>query len=335
MEKILTVSIAAYNVEKYIRKTLDSLLVDNIDDLEILVEDDGGTDSTADIVNEYEKKYPGIVKLVHKKNGGYGSTINKSIDLAKGKYFKQLDGDDWYDSDNFAKFLDILRTVDTDVVYTPYKEFREVSGEYRFKDFFDGELNKKYKIKDVILEANHYLNMYTLCYKTQMLKSNNIQLLENCFYTDTLYAMYPVAIAEDIFITHNPIYIYRLEREGQSVSLEGHIKHYKDHVRVCNNIIDFYNEKKKYIDSNKNTYFLDYTMKHTARTITEFYMVLDTNKENLKSIKDFDKLVLEKNKIIHDKIGNQSKIIRLLRMANYNYYIYKLCHIMKMAKLKR
>lgn len=55
MNKILTISIAGYNVEKYISKTLDSLLINNIEDLEILVEDDGGTDSTANIVNEYEK----------------------------------------------------------------------------------------------------------------------------------------------------------------------------------------------------------------------------------------------------------------------------------------
>ena len=111
MNKILTVSIAAYNVEKYIQNALESLLVNNIDDLEILVEDDGGTDNTANIVKEYEKKYPGIVKLVQKENGGYGSTINKSIELAQGKYFKQLDGDDWYDSENFEKLLKLLRTI--------------------------------------------------------------------------------------------------------------------------------------------------------------------------------------------------------------------------------
>ena len=107
MEKILTVSIAAYNVQNYIKKTLDSLLVGKIDDLEILVEDDGGTDNTINIVKEYEKKYPNVVKLIHKENGGYGSTINKSIEIASGRYFKQLDGDDWYDSENFTDFLNI------------------------------------------------------------------------------------------------------------------------------------------------------------------------------------------------------------------------------------
>ena len=57
MSKILTISVAAYNVENYISNTLESLLVDDIDDIEILVEDDGGIDNTANIVKEYEEKY--------------------------------------------------------------------------------------------------------------------------------------------------------------------------------------------------------------------------------------------------------------------------------------
>ena len=68
MNKILTVSIAAYNVEEFIENTLNSLLIDNIEDLEILVQDDGGNDRTKEIVEEYEKKYPDIIKLVHKEN---------------------------------------------------------------------------------------------------------------------------------------------------------------------------------------------------------------------------------------------------------------------------
>ena len=56
MSKILTISVAAYNVENYISNTLESLLVDDIDDIEILVEDDGGIDNTANIVKEYEEK---------------------------------------------------------------------------------------------------------------------------------------------------------------------------------------------------------------------------------------------------------------------------------------
>ena len=238
MSKILTISVAAYNVENYISNTLESLLVDDIDDIEILVEDDGGIDNTANIVKEYEEKYPNVVKLIHKENGGYGSTINKSLEIATGKYFKQLDGDDWYDSNNFKKFLELLRNIDTDVVYTPYKEFYENKKKYILKDFFSNKFEKEYDIEDIILEATHHLNMYTVCYKTEILKKSKLKLLEKCFYTDTQYAMYPIASANTIYITHYPIYVYRLGNEGQSVSLNGAIKHYQDHIKVSKDIIN-------------------------------------------------------------------------------------------------
>ena len=95
MDKILTVSVAAYNVEKFIRNTLDSCIAEEImTDLEVLVVDDGATDATAEIVREYEDKYPQTFRLIHKENGGYGTTVNRSMQEASGKYFRLLDGED-------------------------------------------------------------------------------------------------------------------------------------------------------------------------------------------------------------------------------------------------
>ncbi len=106
MEKLLTISIAAYNVEGYIRNTLDSLIVPEIlDKLEVFIVDDGGNDNTLQIAREYESKYPETFHAVHKENGGYGSTVNYSIAHATGKYFKLLDGDDWYLSRNLKRLI--------------------------------------------------------------------------------------------------------------------------------------------------------------------------------------------------------------------------------------
>ena len=100
MNKILTISIAAYNVENFIKKALDSLLgVNNAKDIEILVEDDGGTDNTANIVIEYEEKYPDIVKLIHKENGGLSDARNVGIENATGEYIQFIDSDDFVEKD--------------------------------------------------------------------------------------------------------------------------------------------------------------------------------------------------------------------------------------------
>src|SRR5699024_12690371 len=95
MEKILTVTIPSYNVEKYLRQTLDSFLAEEIlEEIEILIVDDGYKDKTAAIGKEYEKNYPGTSRGISKENGGHGSTINRGQPEAKRQHFKVVDGDD-------------------------------------------------------------------------------------------------------------------------------------------------------------------------------------------------------------------------------------------------
>ncbi len=83
MEKILSVSVAAYNVQEFIRTNLDSFVNSEVrEDIEVLVTDDGSKDETPNIVSEYETKYPGVVKLIKQKNAGPGSTVNSGINHA-------------------------------------------------------------------------------------------------------------------------------------------------------------------------------------------------------------------------------------------------------------
>ena len=78
-----------YNVGQYVEETLKSVLHQSFKNYEIICLNDGSTDGTLDIAKKYEKLYPDVYRTFHKENGGYGSTINKSIELARGKYFKQ------------------------------------------------------------------------------------------------------------------------------------------------------------------------------------------------------------------------------------------------------
>ena len=104
MEKILTVSIAAYNVYNYLNETLTPFLgVKGNDRLEVLIIDDGATDGTLELALEYQEKYPNVFRVIHKENGGWGSTVTTGILNATGKYFKLLDGDDYYNKDSEMK----------------------------------------------------------------------------------------------------------------------------------------------------------------------------------------------------------------------------------------
>lgn len=103
---VLTVVVPAYNVSKYLGKCLKSLLNHrNAGKMEILVINDGSTDDTLQIAKLYEEKMNGIVRVIDKPNGGHGSTINRGIQEASGKYFKLVDGDDWVDSESLAQLI--------------------------------------------------------------------------------------------------------------------------------------------------------------------------------------------------------------------------------------
>ncbi len=240
MAKILTVSIAAYNVEKFVSKAVDSIVLSNaLNDIEILIENDGSTDNTKAIGELYQKKYPESVKLINKKNGGYGSTINCSIKEASGKYFKQLDGDDWFETENLVDYINLLKKTDADWVITPFSMYYEDTKLTKNMDLTSYIDEGFYDVNNI--EFKEYVNMHSSTFRTQLLKGMPYKIRENCFYTDLEYLLYPLKFVKNVYISKIPIYVYRFGREGQSVSIEGICKHYKEHEMVLYDLINYYN----------------------------------------------------------------------------------------------
>ena len=107
--KLLSIAIPCYNSENYMRKCIDSLLPGG-DEVEILIVDDGSAkDRTAEIADEYEKKYPGICRAIHQENGGHGAAVNAGLAAAEGIYFKVVDSDDWVNEEAYQEVLGVLR----------------------------------------------------------------------------------------------------------------------------------------------------------------------------------------------------------------------------------
>ena len=105
-KKVLTVTVPSYNVEEFLEECLDSFVCPEImDDIEVLIVNDGSTDSTAEIGRRYEEEWPGTFRLITKENGGHGSTINRGVEEASGEYFKVVDGDDWVNRKAFVKLV--------------------------------------------------------------------------------------------------------------------------------------------------------------------------------------------------------------------------------------
>ena len=119
---LLTIGIPAYNVELYIEDTVLSIAKSkNHDKLEILIINDGSSDQTLEIANRLAKEHS-CIKVIDKPNGGHGSAINAALKNATGRYFRLLDGDDWFDTNEFDCYLKKLETETADIVFTDLVE---------------------------------------------------------------------------------------------------------------------------------------------------------------------------------------------------------------------
>ena len=108
--KLLSIAIPCYNSQDYMDKAVASLLPGG-EETEILIVDDGSGDRTAEIADDYARRYPGIVRAIHQENGGHGNAVMTGLKNASGLYFKVVDSDDWADAEAYPKILEILRSL--------------------------------------------------------------------------------------------------------------------------------------------------------------------------------------------------------------------------------
>ena len=317
--KVLTISIAAYNVEKYINKALDSLIDDEIlNKIEVIVVDDGSTDDTLSLIKEYELKYPDTFNIVSKENAGYGSTVNYSIKNASGKYFKLLDGDDWYDTDGLKSLIYELEQTDVDIVFNLFNKI--INGKIISGIGFDNKyFCREFGIEE--LDINEGIPMHSVTYKTSVLKESGLLLKERKFYTDNYYVSIPLTRVNTVKFLNFPVYNYRLGLSGQTMNRAVNIKHIDDLKEISLDLIDYFSK----IDTSCKSYI--YLCTRIAATCTDYFAALLTlpiSKESLVQIKEFDYKVKQKSKTLYDRMATldrkAARTLRIVRKYNYNLY---------------
>ena len=317
MPKILTVSVAAYNMDKYLDECLESMAIPEIvDDLEVFVIDDGGTDRSLEIAQSYADKYPGTFIPVHKENGGWGSTVNYSMQHATGKYFKILDGDDWFDKDGFVRLVHMLKTSEADVITSGF--YFAMGNARKLEKGYEGVDHKIRKIQEVIHDLP-VLKLPELCYRTEILMSSSLKLPEHMFYCDLYYQTIPFVFAQSIQSLGCPVVIYRIGREGQSVSVSSKLKHQDEYVSICKDLIDFMSKLDKTQVEN-----YPYLVKRMATTYRGTFSVLrlnPINKGSLRKIKQLEDYLKKNLKDVYSyTMLHGGKYMWLLRKSNYLSY---------------
>ena len=315
-EKLLTISVAAYNVEEYLENALNHIeLQEWLDRLEVFIIDDGGSDNSLYIAQRYEEKYPKTFHAVHKENGGYGSTVAYSIDNATGKYFKILDGDDWFNEQGLRDVLSILETCTEDVIVTDY---------YRGPSPNNMSLISCKHIDKEIVDVKNYdpavpHGMWALFYKTEVLKKTGIVFPSHTFYTDQLYATLPFANAKRILFIKTPVYCYRFGRSEQSTSRISRIKHFEEMLRVCDLLYGFFETNKR----DNNQYLLSRTAQYYLGAVRTM-LLFPVNTKNKKRIIEYER----RNQQMHPEIYYAAemkgtlfaKYISIMRKTGYKLY---------------
>ena len=207
---LLTVVIPVYNVEKYLKRCIESILIQEWKNYDILLVDDGSTDSSPQICDDYAKVYD-FISVIHKKNGGLSEARNTGISHAKGDYVYFPDSDDWLEPQTFKELADVLESQEFDIV-SFNREF--VKGE---EDTIvsDPLVTQVYEGKDAFVQMlkHSYITGFAndKIYKKSLFIDNNISFPKGKYYEDlgTNYKLF--LSAKNVFATNQKYYHYLID----------------------------------------------------------------------------------------------------------------------------
>ncbi len=309
--KLLSITVPCYNSEAYMHKCIDSLLVGG-DDVEILIVDDGSAkDRTGEIADEYEAQFPGIVKAIHKENGGHGSAVNTGIACASGLFFKVVDSDDWVKEDAYHQVLDKLR---------------ELAGGNRMLDMMvcnfvyekEGEKRKKVMRYRHILPENkmltweechhfikgHYILMHSVIFRTRLLRECGLKLPEHTFYVDNLYVFEPLPYVKNLYYLDVNLYRYYIGREDQSVNESVMISRIDQQIKVNKIMIDYFVDHKSELLKNKRLYQYMRNYLEIIMTVSSALLIRSNTEEHLEAKKELWGYLKNKDRILYLQMRN-------------------------------
>ena len=272
--KYISFAIPCYNSQDYMAHAIESILPGG-EDIEIIIVNDGSKDRTSEIAHEYMEKYPTIIKVVDKENGGHGDAV---------------DSDDWVDEDALHKILEVLRHMEEDGM-----ELDMLVANYVYEKV--GATHKKViHYRNVLpqdeifrwddmghFRLDQYILMHSVIYRTDMLKLIQLHLPKHTFYVDNIYVYYPLPHVRKIYYMDVDFYRYFIGREDQSVNEKVMIKRLDQQIFVTKTMIDMYQLKD--IGSKKlRQYMLNYLA--IMMTVSSILCIRSKNKENLEKKKE-------------------------------------------------
>ena len=239
---LVSIIVPVYNTEKYLRKCLDSILGQSYQNLEIILVDDGSTDKSGDIIDEYQKK-DGRVVTIHKKNGGQSSARNLGIKNASGEFIGFVDSDDEIAEDFVSNLMEL---TDKNTLAATGMHYRKLNNKTA-NDVYINSVRKKDKNESLGKYVTYLLTidgrMYGVVNKlfcTEIVKNNDIEFEEKRdFAEDTKFVLdYLAAAKPEIKFVPKALYIYNSGTDTSTVKKSG---------TIWNNWLASYDDLKKFV----------------------------------------------------------------------------------------
>ena len=240
----VSIIVPVYNVEGYIRKCLDSLINQTLDDIEIIVVDDGSTDESINIIQEYENTYPDKIRYFKKENGGVATARNFGISHATGEYIAFLDSDDYVELDIYEKMYKKAKQENSDLVECDF------IWEYPNKSKIDNGI--VYTNKKEMLTYARVIPWNKLI-KKNLIDAHEVQFPNGLRYEDMEFTYRIIPYLDRVSFVKEPLVHY--VQRNSSVSYSFNVET-EDIFTILDNVIEYYKSNNFY-EEYKNE--LEYT----------------------------------------------------------------------------
>lgn len=244
-QELVSVIIPVYNVEEYLKECIDSVLKQTYPVFEILLVDDGSTDSSGHICDEYEKVDKKI-RVVHQKNQGLSGARNTGFVNAKGKYVYFLDSDDWILPETLEELVKKAEREKTEVVFFEANSFTDNPAEFQVEQRYlrkhDYVTDKGYKVLGRLQNQKEYHSAVPLLFlKKEFLQENGIQFESGILYEDMLYT-YEVFLKSKCVAHIRKAFYQRRYRSASIMTSRKNKKHYVSAQVVYEKVRNFSRE---------------------------------------------------------------------------------------------
>lgn len=242
--KKVSVIVPVYNSQDYLRECVDSLVGQTLEDIEIIFVNDGSTDDSLRILEEYEKKYPQKIVIYSKENGGQATARNLGIHIATGEYIGFVDSDDYVDVEMFEKLYNAAKSNESDFAECMYK-YLQVEEDGAKKEIPPYGNVRAYKDKSEMF-IDPLVSPWNKIYRADILKENQITFPEGVIYEDTAFFIKSIPFLNKTAHVEDAL-VYHFLRENSTMNAKKDIR-VGNIFTVLEDIIQFY-EKSNFKDT--------------------------------------------------------------------------------------